>query len=244
MHREGIPLRELRTFVQQLKGLKKLQIVGLASHFADADNPTTLAATYEQIHKYQEAIRILHDEGIEPEWRHISASGGALQLYDDTFNLIRAGLVSYGISPLQQTDGVPTSIQVCPALSFSSTLAQVKYLKKGDAIGYNATFVAQHDMTVGLLPAGYYEGVDRRLSNCGTCTLKNITCHILGRVSMNMTTIDLTSVKNANVGDEVTIFSADLAAPNSISSVAKLTGTIPYDVLVHLAESVRRERVE
>lgn len=241
MCREGVPLDELHDFVREIKKLTNLEIVGLASHFADADNPTDNTFTQTQLANYKKALAILAEENITPQYRHISASGGAFKIKDPVFTLIRAGLASYGIHPLETNNKSYKNLSLTPALRFTSTLAQIKTISRGDKVGYNGTFTAKKDMKIGLLPLGYYEGVDRRLSNKGSVLIKGIRCPILGRVSMNMTTIDLSGVKNPQVGDEAIIFSDNQSDENSLIHAAAVAGTIPYEILVHLAESVRRE---
>lgn len=240
MCREGVSIKHLPEFIQEVKKLSCLQIVGLTSHLADVDNPKDGSFTEKQIANYKKALKITEDAGISLQYRQISASGGAFKIKDPTFNVIRAGLASYGINPLEPSDPEYQSLSLQPALQFVTTLAQIKTIQKGEKIGYNGTFTVQKTMTVGLLPLGYYEGVDRRLSNKGMVTINDIVCPIVGRVSMNMTSIDLSAVKNAEVGDTVCIYS-DENQENSIVNAAKIAGTIPYELLVHLSESVRRE---
>lgn len=240
MNREGVPLTELSSFVREMKKLNNLQVVGLASHFADADNPQSDSLTQSQLTNYQHALTMLKQQGIVPEFRHISASGGAFKLKDKTFTMIRAGLASYGINPLEASDPAHNKLTLKPALTFTSTLAQIKTVHQGDRVGYNGSFIADKEMVVGLLPLGYYEGIDRRLSNQGVITLQGAPCPILGRVSMNMTVVDLTAASNPAVGDEVVIYSSSEAEPNSLVNAARAAGTIPYELLVHMAESVKR----
>ncbi len=241
MSREGIPISEFPRFVKNVKKLNNLKIVGLTSHFADADNPRSSTFTDQQMAKYYEALEILKKEAIEPEWKHISASAGSIKIDDPTFNMVRVGLAGYGITPLEQGDPFFKKVPLQPALRFISTLSQIKIIQPGTQVGYGLTFTAEQEMTLGLLPAGYYEGVDRRLSNKGFVKLKGVFCPIVGRVSMNMTVIDISQVKKPQVGDEVEIYSHETSDQNSFLEAAKLAETIPYELLVHLAESVRRE---
>lgn len=243
MSREGVPLNDLPTFVAELKKLSNLKIVGLASHFADADNPTDNSFTKKQITNFKKALKILQQQGIDPQYRHISASGGAFKIKDSVFNVIRAGLASYGLNPLESSDGLYQQLLLRPALCLNSTLASIKTIKNRDRVGYNGTFIANSKMKIGLLPLGYYEGVDRRLSNRGFVSLNGTICPILGRVSMNMTSIDLSKVDNPQVGDQVSIYSNQLADVNNVVNAAKTAETIPYELLVHLAASIRRELV-
>ena len=236
MSREGVLIKDLPKFAKELLKLKNLKIEGLASHFADADNPVDLSFTEKQLQNYQQALEILADHDVYVQWKHISASAGAFKVQDDTFNLIRAGLTSYGISPFDK----PIK-QLKPTLSFQSTLIQIKQIQKGDLVSYSLTYQAPKDMTIGILPAGYYEGVDRRLSNKGVVKIKDKYCPIIGRVCMNLTIIDLSKLKNPKVGNKVEIYSPETTAKNSIFNLAKTARTIPYKLLTGLADSVRRE---
>ena len=241
MCREGIQLHELKGFLEQLKKCTNLKVVGLATHLADADNDVSAQSMNEQLKRFQEAIDLVHQAGYEPQWHHLSASGGAFKIKNRAFNLIRAGLASYGVNPLLKNDQAYDQLNLRPALTFMSTLAQIKTVPAGSLVGYNGTFIAEREMRLGLLPAGYYEGVDRRLSNKGLVTINGAECFIIGRVSMNMTVVDLLNAPNAMVGDEVVIYDTSLNAKNTIVEAAQSAGTIPYELLVHLAESVRRE---
>jgi alanine racemase len=241
MNREGISLNELPMFLAKIKNLHNLKVEGLCSHFADADNPKTQIFTNAQTAKFKEALQIMNDNGFSPKWRHISASGGALKLNDGTFNMIRAGLLHYGINPLEDEDKDKEDLGLQPALEFTSTLAQIKPIHKGSFVGYGCTFEAKKDTVLGLLPAGYYEGIDRRLSNIGIVKIREDYFPIVGRVSMNMTVIDITGLENPKIGEKVIVYSSNAKDKNSVEKSAKLAETIPYDLLVHFAESVRRE---
>ncbi len=233
MRREGILLEDFAEFVDTVLKLRNLNIVGLCSHFADIDN-ADMNFTNAQIQVFKEALKILQAKGVTPRWRHISASGGLSKVSDQVFNMARVGLAHYGV----------TNEQLRPVLEFETTLSATKKINRGESIGYNCTFKAKKDMLVGLLPAGYYEGIDRRLSNTGFVKIRGDFYQIVGRVSMNMTTIDITELESPVVGENVTVYSADKRDINSVDNVAVSINAIPYELLVHLAESVKRLIVE
>ncbi|MFH0772818.1 MAG: alanine racemase [bacterium] len=243
MSREGVTMNKLPMFLTGLVKLKNLNIVGICSHFADADNSKSQKFTLKQLVQFKKSIALCESYGYSFKWRHISASAGAFRVADPLFNMIRGGISHYGINPLAQNDKKYQTIALKPVLQFTSTLVQVKQIKKGDRVGYNCTFTAQQNMTVGLLPAGYYEGVDRRLSNRGVVTIRGITCPILGRISMNMTTIDISHLPHPHVGEIVVIFSSNSTDKNSIVHASETAKTIPYELLVHLAHTIKREIV-
>ena len=244
MSREGININDLDKFLAAIKKLKNLKIVGLCSHFADADNPISTDFSNKQIKVFKKALKIMADNGIFPKWRHISASGGTFKFKDEVFNMIRAGIAHYGINPLEQKDKARNRIVLKPALKFSSTLAQIKKIPKGSFVGYGCTFLAKREMILGLLPVGYYEGVDRRLSNKGFVKIRGTFCPIIGRVSMNMSVVDISKLKNPVLGEEVLIYSADESDKNSLANTALQAKTIPYELLVNIAESVKRVAID
>ena len=236
MHREGVPLSELPDFIDRLKKLKNLNIDGLMSHLATADDLSEEQLFNSQVKNFKKALEILHAKNIFPKWRHLGASSGRFRLADPVFNLFRTGKSLYGISPL--SDEIVKNLR--PALKFTSTIVLTKAIKKGSTVGYGATFKASRDMKIAIIGAGYYDGVDRRLSNKGFVEVNNVLCPIIGRASMNMTTVDVTQVPNLRTGSRVVIFSDHPQNKNSISKAAKIAETIPYDLLVHLASTVKR----
>ncbi len=237
MSRFGIRLEELRSFLDKIRELTHIKISGVYSHFSSADEAKK-DKTNKQVHLFSEAIHVFHQYGIDPQWKHISASAGTLSVYDDVCNMARVGLASYGISPIANN-----KTNVRPVLEFRSKICQIKQIKKGDTVSYNDTFIAPKNMTIGIIGAGYYEGLDRRLSNIGTVLVKGKVCTILGRVCMNITIVDLSAVKEARVGDECIIFSSNPMHVNSVSKSAHICKTIPYDLLVKLNETIKREGI-
>ena len=127
-----------------------------------------------------------------------------------------------------------------PALEMSTRITSLRVIKAGESIGYNATFKAEKETLVASIPAGYTEGIDRRLSDKGLLTIKGAQCPIVGRVSMNITSLDVSGVPNVNLDDEVIVISKDKTSQNSIENMAKTCGTIPYELMVHIPAVLHR----
>ncbi len=237
MNRQGIALSELTHVIDVLKSNKKITIAGMMSHLADADGPTGLA-TQEQIGKWKIALQ--NYKRAIPESRnhifHFAATAGARYLSTAESNLVRAGIGLYGFDTTQDKQ-----LKVRPVLSFWSKIVNLKEIKAGEKIGYNFTFTAPKDMKIAVLPCGYYEGIPRALSNNGFFYYKGTPLKILGRISMNLTVVDVTDVSEPlHLEDEVEIYSANPEQPNSVENIAKLCDTIPYEILVRLAPTIRR----
>ncbi len=238
MHREGVPVKDLPHFLEELKKLPNIKMEGLMSHLASSESKTD-PIFVSQIKQFKKAKEICKKLKVNPKWFHISATGAIINpatrpVIASVSNLARAGLALYGFS------SSTFDPKLKPALTLKTKIAQIKEVKKGDRVGYDGTYIAKKDLTVGVLPIGYYDGIDRRLSNKGWVTINNISCKILGRVSMNINSIDLSKVPNPQIGQEVIVFSNSPSDPNSIQNVAKTCKTIPYDILISLAASTKR----
>lgn len=234
MHREGIQLSELPELLAIIKKFSNIRVEGLMSHLGAGDN---IPATKKQLEQFETAKKLVHTAGSRPQWFHIAASSGLLHSADygkSSGNLARCGIALYGIEP----ERIGTNLK--PVLTFKTTLSQIKTIKKGEKVGYDFTYTAKKNMIIGILSAGYFDGIDRRFSGKGYVFIGKTPCPILGRVSMNVTTIDISDVQNPQVGDEVIIFSNNANDKNSIVNAAILADTIPYDLAVHLAYSTKR----
>lgn len=237
MHREGIPVNELTHFLEEIKKLPNIKIEGLMSHLASADDPKD-PLNKVQIKNFKKAIKICRKSGIKPKWTHISNSSGLLNnIPANLQNLSRIGLALYGLTNDKR---ISKDKNLKPILTFKSKIIQIKKIDAEDRVGYNGIFTAKKPMTLGVLPLGYYDGVDRRLSNNGWVLVNRKVCKILGRVSMNITTIDLTNIINPYIGQEVIIYSNNPNDKNSVENAARLCKTIPYAILIHLTFSARR----
>lgn len=235
MDPEGIP-----KFLSTLREYPNLMLEGVCTHLSDADNPDDVY-TSEQTRKFQQTIEEIRSEGFELRYIHAANSAGGAKELSDTFNTMRLGIGLYGITPLDPSDPSSNKLSgLCPVLRFESTLVLKKKLRKGDRVSYNGTFTAPEDMTVGVIPVGYYEGISRTLGGGKFgYTWKNVYFPILGRVCMNMTVVDL-GASPIEVGEKVTIISDDINDPNSLYAMARAAGTILYECLTGLAESMRR----
>ncbi|MBI2021491.1 alanine racemase [Candidatus Daviesbacteria bacterium] len=234
LNREGLTLKDLASFLPELKKLKRIEIKGLMSHLASSTKNDPYPQ--KQLQLFNQAISLSKDLGIEYKWKHIAASGGLINGFTKGTNLARIGRAIYGIDPTGDTKGV-----VKPVLVLKSKIIQVKKIKKGTKVGYDRTFSSKKDMTIGILPIGYNDGVDRRLSNIGFVKVGDKFCPIIGRISMNITTIDISEITDPQLRQEVIVFTANSSDKNSLVNSAKLCQTIAHDLVVRLNSSFRRE---
>ena len=237
MNREGVALEQLSIYLDQIKKLPQIKFEGLMSHLASAELMESVQ-NLRQIKNFNIAKDLVKKYNLHPKWFHLFASKGILQnrftKLKNLTNMARVGMAIFGIDPL----GVNENLK--PVVKLKSKIVQIKRVGKGELVGYSGTFKAKKDMILGILPLGYNDGVDRRLSNRGSVKVASVVCPIIGIVSMNITTIDITNVLNPKIGDEVVVFSNTPSDPNSLENAAKICKTIPYEILVHLAPSTKR----
>lgn len=233
MRRQGLVPEEMDEAIALLTQ-SNLTVEGVCSHFADADGPDAVF-THTQIECWNKVVPLWKAAFPNLGWWHIGATAGAAYTKDVNANLIRLGTGLYGF-PRHASQ----TFTLTPALSLWSTLTGSKVLRQGERVGYNGAFTAPRNMRVATVALGYYEGVDRRLSNKGSMQVGGVLCPIVGRVSMNITTIDVSACQDAMLGTRVLVFSANQNDDNSIQNLARLCGTTPLELLVHIPQHLRR----
>lgn len=235
MNRQGLAMSELKKALADLSNNPHIIIDGFFTHLASSEDLDDDDFSLKQIGRFKEARSMADRLSKKPRFIHAANTAGARFAKLLGTNAFRIGLGLYGISPMGESDGLR------PALSMHTIATNIRRLERLETVGYNRTFTVYKPITTALIPAGYYEGLDRRLSNKGFVRVKGVVCPIVGRVSMNMTTIDVSAVPDIREGDEVEVISADPAASNNAAAMADLCGTIPHEILVGINGDLRRE---
>lgn len=219
---------------------KNLQLEGIMSHLADSDgdDPATVNAAVAQFDDCVEAIIRL---GAKPTLIHIAQSAGSMRAKSKYANAFRLGIGFYGINPFPPQHSLYKKMakNLQPALQFSSTITKIIDLKKGDKVSYNYTFTAPRAMRIGVIPVGYYEGVNRALSNLGSVKVGVAQEPIVGRVCMNHTMISLEN-STAKAGDRVIVYSNKPGDKNTIDAVSADHNLFSYNLLTNLSSDVAR----
>lgn len=239
MNREGI--KDMEAFVLKNKEyLDKVQVTGLCSHLASADQESNL--NQEQENNFFASLKILKAAGFDPHWIHLGNSAAIFTAKNNLLTAYRPGLAFYGYSPFAGGEGRETELQ--PVLEVFSHLVSLQELQVLESVSYNETYRANRTTNIGVIPFGYFEGLDRRLSNRASFLVqadKNyFWAKIAGTVCMNLTCLDLGQNK-PKIGDIVQVVSANREDGNSVNSLAALCGTIPYEFLVKLQANIHRE---
>lgn len=245
--REGMLLEDVPNFLKQLLQYPLINLTGIYSHFSNLEDNTYQSHPEKQIKVYHQALAILKKYHYKNIAQHFSGSAG-IMLYDQTHllqtlnSIVRLGISTYGLWPSAslQTQFATKSFQLKPMLSWISYVAQVKILPAHHPIGYGLTYITKRPTKIALIPQGYSDGYDRGLSNKGAVLIHGQLCPVLGRISMNMFTVDVTHVRNVQPEDEVVLLGQQGKNTISAEDIATQLGTINYEVVARISALLPR----
>ncbi len=239
MNRYGAQPEAIEALTKLILSYRSLTLEGVMSHLADSDglNKQTVNEAVTMFDAICEQVLGL---GATPTMFHIAQTAGSLKVTSKYANTIRLGIGLYGINPFAPNHPLHKTLdKLKPALKLTSTITKVTQLKKGAKVSYNYTYTANKDMKIGVLPLGYFEGLDRALSNKGFVKIGRTFAPIVGRVCMNHTMINLDGV-DAKVGTKVLVYSNNPKDRNAIDSIAQEFGVFNYSALTSMSPDVRR----
>jgi alanine racemase len=235
MGRIGVPHDRARRFLQRAAGARQIRVEGIYSHFANAD-AADLASARVQLARFHEALAWSGALGPVPPLRHMANSGAVLQLPESHLDLVRPGILLYGVYPSSE---VRRTIAVRPALAWRSRVVHVKVLRPGHPVGYGSTWQADHPVRVVTVPVGYGDGYFRALSSAAQVLIRGRRYPVVGRVCMDQIMVNVERDR-AHPGDPVTLLGADGEERIACEDLARWAGTSPYEVLTAISARVPR----
>ncbi len=243
MHRQGFLPSDIATVLSVLNAKRftlNASAEGLYTHFASAKNPAFPHDTLAQIAEFGKWVSAFRDAGLTPI-AHASASAGTLLFPESYFDMVRVGIGLYGLWPAKEVRASKgEQVTLKPALAWKSFISEIKKLPKGSRVGYDLTEVLPYDGLVATVPIGYWHGYPRALSSIGRVLVKGQLSKVIGRVSMDMLTIDVSSVRSPHVGDEVVILGQNGDSPASAEGIATLTDASWYEVVTRINPLIKR----
>jgi alanine racemase len=234
MNRLGLRYDNLARTLPELIASENLEIVGLYTHFANADNPDS-PLMEEQRTRFERARAQLAAEGVRPRLVHAANSAALLRDSRVWYDLVRPGLLLYGVVP----PPLASTLALKPALSLRSRLVAVKHIRAGEIVSYGARFVAQRPTRIAVVPAGYADGLDTRLEGRGIALVRGRRARVVGAVSMDMLMLDITDIE-AYPGDEVVFLGTQGDDRIDVREMAGAIGTIPWEILCRLGSRIER----
>jgi alanine racemase len=238
MNRAGVSLDGFESLLQKIESRSSLRLAGLYTHFVnseDDEHPLTI----DQLARFLDKTDVAASSG--RILRHAANSGAVFFSSSSHLNMVRPGISLYGIDPVGKPS-IDRSLR--PVLRWTAPLIGIRDVSKGASVGYNQTWTADRDTRVGLVPVGYADGYHRAFSNRGVMLINGCPAPVVGRVSMDLTTIDLSQVPMAAIGDEVTILDDDPISAASVYKLASWADTIPYEIFCRIGPRVRRVGVD
>lgn len=242
MRRQGIIADEIDEAIETAKAEPNIVVEGICTHLCDADNEDE-SFTDAQLVAWDSAVKRFKT-GL-PRIRHIHSGNtdGSRFARGTHDTLIRLGIGLYGLC---ETPATAKLVDQKPVLEMSTIVTSLRCLMKGETIGYGRSYAAPSDRFVATIPVGYYEGLDRRLSNNGFVQVGDAktACPFVGRISMNISSVDVTQAPHPKVGAPVVIISRERSDPNSMVAMAKRCGTIDYEAAVRIPAHLKRVVVD
>lgn len=239
MNRLGFRHDNLRRTLPELFASRNLVLEAVHTHFGAADEPGHALFETQRI-RFEAACRTLNELGAGPHLRHAANSAALLRDSRVWFDFVRPGLLLYGLVPPPLASTIPLQ----PVMSLISRVVAVKGVRVGETVGYGGRFVADRPVTLAVIPAGYADGLDRRLENHGFVLIRGRRAKIIGAVSMDMLTADVTDIDAVGTGDEVVFLGSQGDQPQQTIDAREMAAwidTIPYEILCRLGSRVERK---
>ena len=239
MGRLGVRHDDVAQFCEALSSFPNIRVDGLMTHLAAADDPDQEDFTKAQLERFELAVKLFRGRGFKPSYIHAANSAAAFAYPKGRGNMVRPGGTLYGFS----RDVLPPNIAtppLRPVMSLRSRIMLLKTIGKGEKLGYGCSFETSRDSLIATVPIGYDDGYRRALSNRGRVIVRGKFAPVVGRVSMDMTLIDVTDVSDVSLNDQVTLLGRDGDLSITAEEVALHAGTISYEITCGISGRVPR----
>jgi len=236
--RQGMLAEDVPEFVRWLADVLEVELEGLYTHFANIEDTSDSSYAMSQLARFEEVAQTVRDAGVEPKFLHAACSAAVMLHPETQFNLVRVGISLYGLWSSELTrENVKLKggdLELQPALTWKTRIAQVKTLPAGTPISYGLTEKVTRDSRIAILPIGYWDGFDRKLSSVGNVLVRGQRAKLLGRICMNMCVVDVTDIADAQAGDEVVLLGQQGQERITAEELAGKIGTINYEVVTRI----------
>jgi len=239
MERTGVHYFNAEKFITEAYKFRNIFIEGIYSHFASSDS-TDLTYTKLQFERFMEVLSFFDKHSLETPLRHISNSGAVLQFPEANLDMVRPGILLYGVYPSQNTQ---KTIKVSPALTWKSLVVYFKVITPGHPVGYGMKWKTDHDVRAVTVPVGYGDGYFRSMSSKAMVIIRGKRYPVIGTISMDQVVVNIEQ-DTAYHGDEVILLGTDGSGRITAEELAEWAGTIPYEILTNINTRVPRIYIE
>lgn len=239
MGRIGVRFDEVEQFVEKLQAFENLHVEGVMTHFASADDLGENEFTELQIQRFDESVEIFESNGFKPVYRDLANSPASIAHPRSRGNMVRLGGVLYGLGDDVLPKGIETP-DLKPVLSLHSKIAHLKNVPKNETLGYGRKFETKTQSHIATIPIGYHDGYFRGLSNNSEAIIRGKKVPVVGRISMDWSILDVSSVEDAEVGDQVILIGDEKGETVTAENLAKILDTISYEITCGIDKRVER----
>jgi len=232
----------LPEFCEALARCRNIRVDGLMTHLAAADNPSRQDFTKTQLDRFAQAEKLFRERGFAPNLIHAGNSAATFACPESWGNMVRPGATLYGFTRDVLAPNIPPP-PLRPVMSLRSRIMLLKRVAAGEKLGYGCAFETKRESLIATIPIGYDDGYPRALSNRGRVIVRGKFAPVVGRVSMDLTLIDVTEVPGVSLDDEVTLLGTDGELAITAEDVAELVGTISYEIACGISNRVPRKYV-
>ncbi|HSE30584.1 MAG TPA: alanine racemase [Pyrinomonadaceae bacterium] len=246
MGRLGVRFDQLNDFIAALSDLRNVRVDGLMTHFAAADDSSCSPLTHDQIRRFHETVSAFRQHGHTPTHLHLANSAATFGKKESCGTMVRPGGVLYGL----WRDVLPLSVgdpDLLSVMSVHSRITLLKWVPPGETIGYGCTFEASRRSLIATIPIGYHDGYMRGLSNRAHVIIRHSYVPVVGRVSMDLTLVDVTGIEGVEVDDRVTLLGMDEPGSElnvTAEDLARIAGTLSYEVTCGISSRVPRHYID
>lgn len=227
--------------ITRISKLQNVNMEGIFTHFAKADE-TDKTFTENQINQFVTMTQKLKEKGVTFLYEHCANSAAIIDVEDARFDIVRAGISTYGLYPSDEVD--QNAVHLKPALALKSHVAFVKEIEPGTPVSYGGTFVATKKMKIATIPVGYGDGYPRSLSGKGYVLIRGKKANIIGRICMDQFMVDVTDIEGVSFGDKVTLIGRDGNKSISVEKLSELSGRFNYEFICALGKRIPRVYVK
>jgi alanine racemase len=244
-NRQGVKGDNLLRLAQAVGRHPHLALEGLSTHFANIEDVTEHRFAEQQLSNFRAALDLLEQNGVSVSVKHTACTAAAIPFPQTLFNLARVGIGLYGLWPSKETRisalqaGISLN-ELEPVLTWKTRIAQIKTVPRGATIGYGCTDLATQVTRIAVLPVGYFEGYDRRLSSIGYVLIRGHRAPLRGRVCMNMIMVDVTNIPAVALEDEAVLLGRQGEDAISAETLAGKIGTINYEIVFRINPQIPR----
>jgi alanine racemase len=247
MGRLGVTPEELPAVIHELKSARHLLVEGVSTHLASSE-VLDAPSVEEQGRQFEKARQLLKQEGFDPPLVHVANTSAMIARPPSWNTMVRPGLAIYGYYlPFEragrEVSGSGLRLPVRPVLTWKTRILSLRDVRANQALGYGGTYTTQAPSRIAILPVGYADGFNRALSSCGRVIVGEHYAPIVGRISMDLTLVDVTGLPGIAVGDEVVLLGESEGLAVTANEHAELAGTIPYEILCGISKRVPRRPV-